>query len=133
MPLVLAAGWLVPLLFGEEFRGAVLVTQILLSGMVFASARRVLADGLKGRGHPGAGTLAELAAWVWLAPALGALVPLWGVNGAAVALSSSYAVSLGALLFIAARHGEAHLPVFLSSPPRAAWNRLRLLSVSRPR
>jgi O-antigen/teichoic acid export membrane protein len=133
VPLMVAAHWLVPLLFGDEFRDAVLITEILLPGMCFAGARRVLAYGLRGRGHPGAGTLAEVAAWVWLAPSLGVLVPVWGVNGAAAALSGSYVVSLGALLLLAVRRGEARLPIYLSSPPRAAWDRLRLFSASRSR
>ena len=65
--LVLVAGlcasahWLVPFFFGSEFSDAVTVTYIVLPGTVFLSARRVLSEGLKGRGYPLAGTLGELA------------------------------------------------------------------------
>lgn len=131
IPLMLAVGWLVRLLFGQEFGEAVLIARILLAGMVFASGRRILSDGLKGRGYPAAGTLAEIAALLWLAPALGAMVPLWGAPGAAVALSSSYVVSLVALLVLAARRGEARLAAVFGGPPLTAWNRLRLFSLSK--
>jgi O-antigen/teichoic acid export membrane protein len=130
-PLLLAAGRLVPLFFGDEFRDAVRVTQILLPGMLFSGMGRVLSDALKGRGHPAAGTLAEVTTWLWLAPALGVAVPLWGVNGVAVSMSSSYAVSLGVLLALAAAHGEARLPAALVVSPRAAWHRLRLFATPR--
>lgn len=130
IPLILLVGWLIPFFFGEAFRHAAPVTQILLGGMVFASLRRVLADGLRGRGLPTAGTIAEVAAWLWLVPALAVLVPLLGVRGVAYALSSSYAVSLGVLLIVASSHGELRLQSVLRGSPRAAFNRLRL-SISR--
>jgi O-antigen/teichoic acid export membrane protein len=130
-PLLLTAGWLVPLFFGDEFRDAARVTQILLPGMLFSSLGRVLSDGLKGRGHPTAGTLAEVATWLWLAPALAVAVPLWGVNGVALSLSTSYVVSFSVLLALAAAHGEAPVPPKLAVSPRAAWHRLRLLATPR--
>ena len=110
--LVLVAGlcasahWLVPFFFGSDFSDAVTVTYIVLPGTVFLSARRVLSEGLKGRGYPLAGTLGELVSLAWIAIALAVLVPLWGINGAAVALASSYAVSLLLLVGLAARRGE---------------------------
>jgi O-antigen/teichoic acid export membrane protein len=110
--LVLVAGlcatahWLVPFFFGGEFSEAVTVTYIVLPGMVFLCARRVLSEGLKGRGYPLTGTLGELLSLAWAAVALAVFVPLWGINGAAVALASSYVVSLLLLLLLAARHGE---------------------------
>lgn len=131
VPLLLTAGWLVPLFFGDEFRDAIQVTQILLPGMVFASARRVLSDGLRGRGYSAAGTIAEVAAWLWLAPALAMLAPLWGVNGVALSLSTSYVVSFGLLLVIAIAHGEVPVPTKLVVSPRAACERLRLFPIPR--
>jgi O-antigen/teichoic acid export membrane protein len=101
-----SAHWLVPFFFGQEFSDAVSVTYIVLPGMIFLSARRVLSEGLKGRGYPLAGTLGELFSLAWAAVALAVFVPLWGIYGAAVALSSSYVVSLVLLVALAARHGE---------------------------
>ncbi len=101
-----AAQWLVPFFFGSQFSAAVTVTYIVLPGTVFLSARRVLSEGLKGRGYPLAGTIGELFSLAWIAIALAVFVPLWGIYGAAVALTSSYVVSMLLLLVIAARHGE---------------------------
>jgi O-antigen/teichoic acid export membrane protein len=131
LPLWLAAGRLVPLFFGGDFRGAVVVTRILLPGTLFAAGRRILSDGMRGRGYAAAGTVAEVASWFWLAPALAILVPLWGVNGVAVALSGSYALSLATLLILAMARGEMPYGTILAVGPRAAWNRLRMLSESR--
>jgi O-antigen/teichoic acid export membrane protein len=130
LPLWLAAGRLVPFFFGGDFRDAVAVTRILLPGALFAAGRRILSDGMRGRGHAAAGTVAEVVAWFWLAPALAILVPIWGVNGVAVALSGSYALSLATLLLLAAARGEMPYGTVLSTP-RAALNRLRMLSESR--
>jgi O-antigen/teichoic acid export membrane protein len=130
VPLWLAAGRLVPFFFGGDFRGATAVTRILLPGTLFAAGRRILSDGMRGRGHAAAGTVAEVAAWFWLAPALAILVPLWGVNGVAASMSGSYAVSLGVLLALAAARGEMPYGTILLTP-RAAWNRLRLFATPR--
>jgi antigen flippase len=109
------AHWLVPFFFGGEFTDAVGVTYIVLPGMIFLSARRVLSEGLKGRGYPLVGTIGELLSLAWAAVALAVFVPLWGIYGAAIALSSSYVVSLLLLLALAARHGE------LESAGRSLW------------
>ena len=130
-PLLLTAGWLVPLFFGQEFRDAARVTQILLPGVLFSCLGRVLSDAMKGRGHPTAGTLAEVATWLWLAPALAVAVPMWGVNGVALSLSTSYVVSFSVLLALAAAHGEVRVPPKMAVSPRAAWHRLRLLATPR--
>jgi O-antigen/teichoic acid export membrane protein len=104
--ILIAAPWLVPLFFGESFGPAVRITQILLPGMLFLSGRRVLSEGLKGRGLPTAGTIAELGALTWLAVALAVLTRPFGAEGVALAVTTSYAVSFGLVVLIAARRGE---------------------------
>jgi O-antigen/teichoic acid export membrane protein len=111
-----AARWLVPFFFGSQFDQAVTVTYIVLPGTVFLSARRVLSEGLKGRGYPLAGTVGELVSLAWVAVALALFVPLWGIYGAAVSLASSYTVSMLLIVIIAARHGE------LESATRSLWS-----------
>lgn len=63
---------------------------------------------MRGRGQPGAGTTAEIAAVVWLLATLAVLLPIVGVTGAAIGLASSQLTSFLVLAAIAARRGELH-------------------------
>lgn len=98
--LEILAGWLVPLFFGSEFEDAVLITRILLIGTFFWGVRRVLTDATSGSGRPGLGSIAELASWVVVVPALAVLMPRWGVEGVAAAITISSAASLVVLLLL---------------------------------
>jgi len=101
--LELSVGRLVPLFFGHDFAGAVPLTRILLVGALFLSARRVLTDGAQGLGRPGLGTIAEVASWAFLLPALAVFTPLLGARGVALALTVSAALSFTVLLFLVTR------------------------------
>jgi O-antigen/teichoic acid export membrane protein len=116
-----AAGWLVPFFFGADFEEAVLITRILLVGTFFTGARRVLTDVTSGRGRPGLGSMAELVSWIVLAPAFAVLMPLWGVEGIAAAITISSAASLLAL-FLFLRHAgwQSRRVVFRSAEPPLA-------------
>ena len=103
VPLFALAGWIIPLLFGDAFEDAVVISYLILPGTVFLSVRRVLAEGLRGLGHPGIGTVAEIVALGWLVVALSVCIPLFGVRGAAIAMTTAYAASLGVTLVGAAR------------------------------
>jgi O-antigen/teichoic acid export membrane protein len=91
--LAIALPTLLPWLFGEKFADAVKAAQLLLVAGLARAARRILSDGLRGLGDPTAGSYAEIVSWVVLAAMLGALAPLYGINGvaAAVAISSAAA------------------------------------------
>jgi O-antigen/teichoic acid export membrane protein len=91
--------------FGHAFESAATTVRLLLAGTVVLCVRRVLSECLKGAGAPGAGSRAEILSWLALAPALAALAPSLGIEGVAIALGISYAVSLSALLVSAARLG----------------------------
>ena len=80
---------ILPLLFGAEFTGAISVTRILIVAGLFLGLRRVLADGARGAGYPGAGTVAELVAWAVLIPALWALTTRLGLIGVATAFAAA--------------------------------------------
>ena len=63
------------------------VARILLIGAFLASIRRLLGDIAQGVGLPGAVSLAEVASWCVLAPALVLLTPTYGIKGAAVGMA----------------------------------------------
>ena len=108
--LELGVEWLVPMFFGDDFSGAVVLTRILLIGALFLSARRVLTDGAQGLGRPGLGTIAEVSSWVFLLPALGIFTPLWDTRGVALALAVSSALSFLVLLRLLLRSRAAEEP-----------------------
>ena len=99
IPLEFMAPYIVPFAFGESFKDAVTPLQILLLGSVVSGARRVLGEGLRGRGYPSANTVAEIASWVWIVPVLGILVPRLELEGVAIAVVSAALVSLVVLSF----------------------------------
>ena len=99
--LELIIGELVSLFFGEEFTGATTIAQILLLATIFMAGRRVLTDGVNGIGHPGLGTIAEVASWVVLIPSVAVLLPLFGAEGVALALVVAWGASLLLLVVLA--------------------------------
>lgn len=103
----IAAGQIVTVFFGSEFDEATSIARILLVGSLFMAARRVLTDGVNGLGHPGLGTIAEVASWVLLVPAVALLLP-FGVEGVALALTVAWGGSL-LLLLVLVGVGEARL------------------------
>ena len=106
LTLEIGAGWLVPLFFGPEFDGAVILTRILLVGAFFEGARQILANTSSGSGRPGIGSVAELASWLVLIPALAALMPLWNANGVAAATTIASAMSFLVLVALVRSSGD---------------------------
>lgn len=103
LALEVVAGWLVPFFFGAAFEDAVPITRILLVGSFFTGVRRVLTDSASGMGRPGLGSIAELVSWIVVVPALVVLMPAWGVEGVAAAITLSTAASLVALVLLIRR------------------------------
>jgi O-antigen/teichoic acid export membrane protein/O-antigen ligase len=96
--LELAVPALVPLFFGDAFSEAVPIARILLIGAFFVSARRILADGVRGMGHPGLGTSAEIVSWLVLLPSVVVLAPAFGAEGVAMAVTGAWVTSFLVLL-----------------------------------
>ncbi len=119
--LVLMANEIITLAFGEEFTEATAIAQILLLASFFMAGRRVLTDGINGLGHPGYGTIAEVASWVILLPGVAILLPWLGAEGVALALAIAWGGSLLLLLALAVLSGRK-----LDSRRRPAeiWKRL---------
>jgi len=98
VPLALVAYWLVPLVFGPGYRGAVPLLWILTPGAVFLACGQVVGDLLRGRNHPNVVAWAEGLAAVFTVALLFALLPLVGVSGAAIASTVAYGVALAVML-----------------------------------
>lgn len=96
--LEVTAGPLVRLLFGDVFGPAIHLTRLVLVAAVLVGVRRVLADGARGAGRPGLGTIAEVASTVVLFPAMAVGAGALGTDGVALALVVAGAVGLGVLL-----------------------------------
>ena len=80
------ASTLIPTFFGEAFIAAVPVAQVLLLASALSSGRRVLADGARGLGYPGLGTMAEVLSWCVILVTSPYLLLQQGIVGVAMAL-----------------------------------------------
>jgi len=101
-----ALPWIVPLVFGAEFVGAVYVTRLLLPAVVAMSVTSIFSQLPAARGYPPV----VVAAWIvalFLHVALALwLVPAHGAAGAAVSLSLAAAVACVSVAAIAWRVGR---------------------------
>lgn len=101
------AGILVPAIYGSDFGGSVDIVRILSMGMAAAALRQVLGDCLRGAGRPVIGSVAEVVSWVVAVGGLAILVPKYEAEGAALAVSISYVVSLAVLMRASSRSGAS--------------------------
>jgi O-antigen/teichoic acid export membrane protein len=101
----IACGALIPALFGVEFSAAVPVTRILLLAAIPNTIRRVLGDGLRGLGRPGAAAIAETVAGLTLVASLALLLPSRQIEGAAASVAIS-AVCGVTVMFVEFRRAE---------------------------
>ncbi len=98
VPLAAVSYWLVPLVFGAAYRGAVPLLWILVPGSIFLACGQVTGDLLRGRCQLKVMVLAEGIAAIFTVALLFALLPLVGVYGAAIASTVSYGVALAVML-----------------------------------
>jgi O-antigen/teichoic acid export membrane protein len=109
VPLAAAASWLVPLVFGAGYRGAVPLLWILAPGAVFLACGQVAGDLLRGRNRPSVVAWAQGVAAVFTVVLLLALLPAAGVAGAAIASTVAYGVALAVMLWVLLRPAPARL------------------------
>jgi antigen flippase len=98
LPLALVAHWVVPLVFGAAYAGAVPLLWILTPGAIFLACGGVVSDLLRGRNRPIVVAWSQGLAAVFTVALLIALLPVVGVYGAAIASTISYGVALGVML-----------------------------------
>ena len=133
--LFLLSQWVVVLLFSSQYLPAVHLFRILLPGIVFLSAGRILANDIAGRGKPLLNTYVGaigIAAQVLLNLAW---IPRFGTAGAAWATTISYGATSMVRLWLYMRlSGNSFTTVVVPQPSdwllyrelaRLAWNKLR--------
>jgi O-antigen/teichoic acid export membrane protein len=98
VPVAVASYWLVPMLFGVGYRGVVPLLWVLTPGTVFLVCGKVVSDVLRGRNRPIVVAWAQGLAAVFTVILLVALLPVFGVYGAAIASTIAYGVALAAML-----------------------------------
>ncbi len=112
--LAIVAPVLLPALFRAEYDGAVEALWLLLPGTVALTGSKVLTSYIFSRGKPLVNTGITLVSLVVTVVALFALVPPFGVNGAAAASSLAYGAHFCAALFAYRRiSGEPVLDAIL--------------------
>ena len=98
VPLALVASWLVPLVFGAKYSGAVPLLWILTPGAVFLACGQVVGDLLRGRNRPIVVARAQGLAAIFTVGLLFTLLPFVGVYAAAIASTVSYGVALAVMI-----------------------------------
>jgi len=108
----LAVGWLVPLLFGAGFEGAVPLARALLPAGGCLAIRRTLTDAARGAGFVSAGSVAEVVSWVVFGTGALLFVPRYQEMGVALAVLSASAASLAACtwVWLASTESPANAP-----------------------
>jgi O-antigen/teichoic acid export membrane protein len=98
VPLALSAGFVVPAVFGEDFRPAIVPAQILLLGLSIEGVAGVITAFLYGRGRPGLNSLATGGGLVLTVILDLLLIPRFGAVGAAWASTVAYLTTTGMLI-----------------------------------
>jgi len=105
----IVAGPLLGFVFGPAYASGAPVLLIALAAMVPLSLCRMIASDLKGRGRPGLASLGSAVMAAGIVVLDLALIPPWGLIGAAVASLAAYGLSAVALLAAYRHVTGAHL------------------------
>ena len=125
--LFLLSQWLVILLYSSEYLPAVQLFRILLPGIVFLSAGRILANDIAGRGKPLLNTYVGTIG-VLLQVALNLVwIPRFGTRGAAWATTISYGLTSAVRLWIYTRLSGNSLATVVV-PQSSDWHLYRQLA-----
>lgn len=103
IPLWIAAPFILRIIYGDGFVEATSALRLLLLASIAWSSAMIVISGLNGLGHPGLSTVARLCSTVTTVVTLYWLLPLWGMNGAAVSSLLGYGTMLVVALFCLSR------------------------------
>lgn len=121
LALAAVAPWLIPAVFGSAFDDSVEALWWLLPGAVALTGSKVLTSYIFSRGRPLVNTMITGVSLVVTLVANFALVPAFGVNGAAAASSLAYAAHFAAALYAYGRlSGNPPLDAVLPRPSDAS-------------
>lgn len=98
LAMALAMPYILPLMFGEEYRPAVLAAQVMCLASGVFGMKQILYNGARGQGRPQIPLYCELLALAVTAVGLYVLLPLFGIEGAAWTSLAAYATGLVASL-----------------------------------
>lgn len=93
--------WIVPLVYGINFKASIPIALILLPGMVFTGLGDIVNQSLRGQGQPVAGVVAKVAGLIVMALLGLSLAGPWGVMGIALGFLAGATVAFAGLLFVA--------------------------------
>jgi O-antigen/teichoic acid export membrane protein len=105
--------FVLPLFYGAGFRGAVLITDILLVEIVASGIASILAVAFLATGRPGTVTLVRGGSLIVVVPLLFVLIPRFALVGAASAIGTSapsLVPTLDDLRFLVHRLQRPHSP-----------------------
>lgn len=107
--------WLIVFLYGEDFRGAVAPFVVLMPGMVALAIAKIISADFAGRGKPQYATYSSTITLVFTVVLDLALIPAFGIVGAAAASSVAYSVATALVVYFylkdsGLRAGEIFLP-----------------------
>jgi O-antigen/teichoic acid export membrane protein len=100
LALAAAAHWLIALIFGADYAGALLPFWILLPGMVFLAGSRVIANDIAARGRPDLNLYGSILVVTINVVGNLILIPRHGLSGAAAATTFAYGADLILRLWI---------------------------------
>ena len=90
---------LIPLLFTSSFSASILPLKLLLPGILFLSISKIIGSDLSGRGFPHYSSIASGVALIVTVVFDLLFIPIFGINGAALASSISYMVNAAVVLY----------------------------------
>jgi O-antigen/teichoic acid export membrane protein len=94
-----AASYTLPVLFGSDFTGSVSLQILLIPAACILGMNQLLATGFRGHGQPGIASRGEVVGLLVTVPLLAALLPRYGIYGAAITSLCAYTAVSAYLLF----------------------------------
>lgn len=101
--IVILSPWIIPLVFGEEFRSSILVMQTILPGILMVIVFRILSGQLSGMGRPEVALKAFVPALLLNILLNYLLIPRYGALGSVMATNISYTIGSVTYLFAYSR------------------------------